>query len=430
MRTFITYASVLSLVAILGALAGWYVFLHSRAQAIRGADSARGFGTVISIPSRNDATGSARSSAVYPPASGFISGIGAIVGVSATNTGTSTTRTSIRPHLSQPTKNPVSGFGFVEQGGVVQLFYVERSTGNVFAVDLDSGAVVRITKTLRPKIYEALFVGATVIERSVSEDGSIETFAGKLDAAVATSTSIALAGHSLEKNILAISGTQSTLFYLRKNADTTEGVTAQADGTKQKIVFSSPLSDWLPSALSDGRLFVAQKAASDVPGFAYGVGKSGVLVPLVPSAPGLIALPRTWTSALLWSSSGIGDTAIFTRANADAAPVRLPINTIADKCAWVPPPVNASAKKPGPLLAYCAVPHSPLASVFLEEWYQGAIHTEDVWFLVDAADGSSRSFYAGSDSQDVHDPQVDPTGRWVAFIDGRDGSLWILHTAQ
>ena len=436
--------AALVLVAILGALAGWYAFLRVRTSAVREADTARGFG----IPAPSSVGG------VLGGTSGNISyslgGQGSLSSLQAAQmpgptdwtatsteqsaiTATSTAKAPFKAHFSRPTKTPIAGFGFVSHGTATRLIWAERATGYVFAADLATGEAVRLTNTLRPKVYEALFDDRGVIERGIAEDGSVETFLGTLGAATtSTAEPAALSGSLIEDGIATITTTpsaQSGIFFTRIGKDgDTEVVVAQRDGKKGKVVFSSPISGWRPIALSDGRLIVAQQPATGVLGFAYEIGKGGVLSSLVQGAQGLIVLPRAWGSALTWSISDKDGTMIFVRANAESEPSRLSLATAADKCVWAPPPVGASAKKPGALIAYCAVPKTPPGPNFLEERYQGALHTEDRWWKVDAASGSIEPLYNGSEAFDVRNPAIDPSGRYLAFIDA-DDSLWLMQIA-
>lgn len=450
MRAYVTFGAVLALAVILGGLVGWYLFLHSRTKAIEEVDAARGFGMAAPMAfGGNPLAGSSvggGGNAAYPPSpvsasrgtdirsplsSAGAFGDGAAGAPTAPREGTTTAASSPK-RLIHPARMPVAGFGFISRSGATRLYYAERATGYVFSVNLGGGEVSRVTNTLRPKIYEALFDESGVIERGIADDGSVETFVGTLGVATPTSTAIALGGSPLEKNISAISivgAAQPGIFYLRAKDGGTEGIIARRDGAKGKTAFASPLTDWRPYALADGRLIVAQKAATNVSGFAYEVAKNGTLSPVAAEMPGLIILPHTWVSALIWSSSDAGGTALFARGSAAAEPRRLPIATVAEKCAWVPPPADASSRKPGALVAYCAVPRTPPSPHFLEEWYQGVLHTDDAWWRVDAASGSVEPLKT-SGGWDARDPAIDPSGRFLAFIDGNDDSLWVLILAQ
>lgn len=451
MNSYAKFATAFVLIALLGGLAGWYVFLRARTTTVQETDAARGFSTDTSAPSSSlggffssvvdRVTGGGSETPDTANSQGQASQPFAQSGTSTGQTSIVSTATSsaqggsfaTNASLSHPSKVPVAGFGFVSQGGALRLYYVERATGYVFAADLAKGTVTRLTNTLRPKVYEAMFDGKGVVERTIAEDGSVETFAGTFGVASTTSTSVPLTGSFLSKNITAITlipAATPALLYVREGAGGTEGILAARDGTKPQTVFVSPITGWRILSLTDGRMIVAQKAASGVVGVAYEIPKAGALtsnalVPLATPTPGLVVVPRAWSSALLWSSSS-NRTTLFVRESDTKQAVTLPIATTAEKCAWVPAPSDASAKKPGVLVAYCAVPKTAPGSDFLENWYQGALHTDDAWWKVDAMSGTAEQFYATTQGIDVHDPVIDPSGTFLAFRDGRDDSLWVL----
>jgi len=427
-----TYATLGLLVVIAGGFAGWYLYLHGKTTATQQADTARGFNSAV--PSFTDTRGSTAVNGGFTEST-TIGGSGTIAGNgSASLTGTTSAAASAisysTPRLWQADKSPVSGFGFVNTGSGPHLYYVEQATGYVFSADPRTGALVRLTNTLRPKIQEAaLNATGGVLERSIGSDGSIVTFSGTIATTSEDGAPVALAGKTLDANIemLSANPTLGRIFWLRSTASGTSGMLAEWDGSKPKSVFTSPLAGWRPLLLSDGRLIVTQTAADDTLGYSFQINKDGSLSELA-AAQGLTALPRALSTAILYGSSQGGALALFSKANAQATPVQLGIKTLADKCAWAPPAAGATADKPGPLTAYCAVPLSASGN-FLTNWYQGTLHTVDAWWIVDASAGSTRLLYApqseGS-SVDVVDPVVDPSGTFIAFLNGTDHSLWLL----
>lgn len=425
-----SYALVGIMVAILGGLSGWYLYLRSETGTTQRADTARGFSSAI--PSFNGTQGSTATNNGAGP--DFpVPGPG---GLAAAQGGGGAATTSIisyaTPRLWHAEQAPAAGFGFVYTSTGLQLYYVERSTGYVFAADPRTGNTVRLTNTLRAKTQEASFdKNGGVIERSIGDDGSIITFSGSIASTTAQDGSPKiLLGKTLEKNIVQLSGNAllASLFYLRRDTSGTTGLVAQWDGTKQKNVFSSPVGSWRPLLLDDGRTIVVQAASDNVSGYAYEIKKDGSWEEIA-AGVGLTIAPRPFSTALLYGLSAGDSLSLFARPSAQATAVRLSIKTIADKCAWVPAPTNATPEKPGRLTAYCAVPLSTPRGGFLDAWYQGAVHTTDAWWTVDAGGGSAQLLYAPQSEgkgADVLDPVVDPTGTFIAYRDASDQSLWLF----
>ncbi len=395
-RSIIQYVLAGLAVVILGALAGWYFFLHGQTKTTIAFNAARGFGSQV-------------------PA-GSVQGSASAFSATTSAPGTSAATAPVRPpQLSHIADAPVGGIGFSTTTQGVRLRYVERATGYVFEADPMGGGIVRIANALMPKIYEAYFAsGDRIIERSLST-GGVTTFAGLLG----TATSSALSGTSLPNNIVAVAPDPKTaqLFYLQRTGSEVVGVTSAWDGSKPKQVFSSALSDWRASWLPDGSVVLVQNAADSVVGYAYTL-KNGVLHPLAGPLLGLTVLPRTGSGLLYGTSSG-GGLALFSRTSATTTAVRLPIATVADKCVWAP---GAA------FVAYCAVPQTLPLGGFLDAWYRGETHSSDAIWRVDASAGQAQLVFAPTSniSLDVINPVMDDEGNYIAFMNATDQSPWLL----
>ena len=189
------------------------------------------------------------------------------------------------------------------------------------------------------------------------------------------------------------------------------------EGASQKPVFASTLQQWRVWWLSDGRMYVAQQPSDGIMGYAFTL-KGGTLQGLV-SAPGLSILPRTGSTALIYSSSA-GGVNLFGQTSAGTTPVRFTVRTLAEKCVWAP------GKD---LVAYCAVPQVlPTRASYMEEWYRGAAHTSDAWWRVDVSAGIAQNLFTpdSGTSFDVEHPAIDGNGSYIAFINAADKSLWML----
>ena len=401
-RTLILYGLAAVAVVVLGALAGWYFFLRSQTGATQALGAERGFNAQI------------------PAGNGGIGGTDAGGAPGASDaTGTSTATKNIAPpQLWHVAEAPAAGVGFATSTTGSRLRYAERATGYIFEADPSNGGIVRLTNSLMPKTYEAYFAaGNRVIERSVDASGAVTTFAGLIDA---QATSTALSGTSLVPGILEVAPDpkNSQLFFLQPQGSGVAGMVSQWNGSKQSRVFSSALPDWNVWWLQDGRMILAQKAADSLAGYAYTL-KGGVLNPLLGPLPGLGILPRTGSSALLYSTSSGGRIALFAQTSATTSASRLAVVTLADKCAWAPGQE---------LIAYCAVPQSTPVKGFLDEWYRGEIHSSDALWRIDAGTGQAELMFtpATNVSLDVINPVVDDAGAYIAFINAADGSPWLL----
>jgi hypothetical protein len=394
--------SIVLIVVIVGAFLGWYAFVKKQVGTTQAVDSERGFGIA---PSFGSPLGSTND----------------IAGVSASGT---STPGAVAPRLWQVTRTPVAGFGF--SASTSRLYLAERATGNILQADPADSSLTRLTNTLFPKTYAALFAkDGSVLLRSLNDAGAMTTFAGTITHASSTDSNPGtLTGLYLPENILSIAARSNPnqIFYLARSGSTVVGKTADWKGGAQKQVFSSILGQWQSAYLEDGAIYVMQNPSDGVAGYAFKLS-GGAAVPVAGPISGLEILPRTSSGALLYSSSGSGGAGLYARASASSSAVTLPVRTIAEKCVWAPG--NA-------LVAYCAVPVSISSTTFLEDLLDGSLHTTDVWWRVDVSAGTANKFFTtdSSLSLDVRDPKMDDSGAYIAFRNATDDTLWMLRINQ
>jgi hypothetical protein len=335
------------------------------------------------------------------------------------------------PQLWHISKVPVAGAAFFTTTGTV-LHYVERGTGYVFEANPTTGTITRLTDTLIPKTYEALFSkNGHIYLRSLAANGDITTFVGSIATTSATSTGSAsvrpLVGQNLALGMasLTIDPVTGDIFYLTKSDQGEIGVHATWNGLKPKTIFSSPIQHWQTTWLSDGHITLTQSAATGVMGYAYTLGSDGSLAPLQGPTPGLTVRAKSG-GTLLWGAALGASITLSVKANAASSAVVLPIHTLPEKCAWTSAAKNATTTASA--IAYCAVPQTPQASNYMEDWYRGALHTADAFWKVDAGAGSAENVFTpdSSMSLDVENPTIDQSGNYIAFINKADDSLWLL----
>ncbi len=417
-RAILEFLLAALIVVSLGALSGWYFFLRGQTQTTQSQDAARGFGNAA--PTFGGALGSAYQNAL------------------STFGGAKNPQSpQALPQLWQVDTTPVAGYGFVQSGGATRLYFAERGNGYIFSADPSMQNVARLSNTLMPKTYEAFFSGdGSVVERSLDNAGAITTFVGALSASSSADSLKALGGTALAKNILtiAVSPVSNEVFYLaRGSGGGAAGIRASWSGANQKRLFTSGLSDWrllwLPdsaakgSAQSGERIVLLESPADGVPGYAYELKKDGSLTSLLRDLAGLTISPRASSTALIYGTSGSGALSLFARVSASSSVVQFPIKTVAEKCVWAPS---------RELVAYCAVPSVAPSGDFLDGWYRGERHTADAWWRVDVSAGSAHLFYSPESSRalDVENPVMDADGKYIAFTNRADLSLWILRINQ
>ena len=408
-NTIIQFVLAALLVIIIGGSAGWYFFIKNKTQETSTELTSRG--------DTEDASFSGQVGSTYQNISG--------------DTGTTTSETGKRaPRLWHATRTPVAGFGFGPAGA--SIYIAERATGNILRADPNTSTILRLTNTLFPKVRDAIFSrSGDVILRTTNEQDMITTFAASISTTTvitSTSTPNVLAGTYLPQDIVALDApnyqvSSKGIFYVAKLSEGgSMGVASGWKGTNAKKLFTSPLAQWRVQALADGRVVLVQSASDDASGYSFIVSANGTMRPLVSNVNGLTVLYHDTAQAYLYGSSEGGELSLYAKTDGGTA-TKLPIQTTADKCVWAP---GAG------LIAYCAVPVEAPSGSFLTDWYQGAKHTQDVWWKVEAATGVATRFFVPDTRTvfDVEEPAMDETGAYIGWRDAADKSLWLLRISE
>lgn len=406
------YVLIALVVLLLGGVSGWYLYLRANQSSSASVDAARGLSS--DTPTFRGSRGSSASA------------VGQFEG---TVTASSDEGPQRIERLWRADRGPVAGFSFIATSSratsSAPIYFAERKSGHIFSADAVTQKVIRITNTLMPKTYEAIFpqVGGRVILRSIDEEGGVVTFAASFMTPESTTTlPQALAGTYLPLDIRAITLETNgrSVFYLT-NDPSTEGIVGSSGAwdAKPKNVFSSFLRSWrLLSAR--GQTILLSSPSDDIPGFAYSLGTNGSLSPLAGPLPGLTVLPHPTESALLLGASSGGRLSLSSQVGSKV-PVAITLATVAEKCVWAPGRA---------LIAYCAVPTEASFDSFLNEWYRGALHTKDAWWKVDAVAGTAELLYTPRHDLDVQRPAINSSGTYIAFINGDDQALWVLRIVE
>ncbi|MBL8158260.1 hypothetical protein JNK62_01855 [bacterium] len=409
-ETTFMYIGFAAIGLLLVGLAGWYFFISRQTADLETLRESRGFD--IGVPSFGGTRGST--------AENIEGGFG--LAPSSEQPSAQEGEEPRAPRFWRVSTSPIAGAGFVMIDSVPVLRYVERSTGHVFDVNPMTGTITRRTNRLIPKVYEAI-VGPhdAVIHRTITADGERETFVGQL-ATTTVDGFTPLTGTDLGPDVRDIGFTKSGIVFLSATeSGATQLIEAAIDGSKpvEKRLLSA--GDFKLESLVDGRTILTERPASGIPGYAYEAGTT--LIPLARAVPGLTLAARASSTAVIIGADDGSKLSLAVRPTRDASLVPLDLATVADKCVWMP---GTS------LTAYCAVPRTLQPLGYLTNWHRGTIHTSDSWHLVDVGAGKTEKFFEirEDDAIDVERPITDEGGNYIAFINARDKSLWLLRIIE
>lgn len=296
--------------------------------------------------------------------------------------------------------------------------YVNQKLTSGLTVDGSFGS--KLVTALK-KVQVILSVPVTGITDQATRD-AINADCSKIQAAFTAQNSAPakLSGGFLTSNILrgTSSPDSSQIFFLEPNTDNSGvvGVLANPDGTNQKKIFSSPLTEWMPQWINKTTIAMTTLASHEADGYLYFLDTTtGNFKKILGPIRGLTTNTSPDGQMVLYSKStdqGI-TTHVYTIANGNDDV--LDIATIAEKCVWQS---NTTI--------ICAIPQSPPNGQYPDVWYQGLLSFNDVLWSIDTKNKAAAVLFSPKQSFDIVDLQLSPDEQYLYFINKSDETLWSL----
>jgi hypothetical protein len=362
---------------------------------------------------------------------------------SANNNQSSSTPT--KPILTKIWDKPVAGMAFVDvptlttststnQAGEVitvqnrststYLFFAEKITGNIYKKDLSTSTekIVRVTNTTIPAVQEAFFLrnGTRVVLQNFNvKNKKLETFVATVPQTISEDSPLPLEQSVfLQDNISSVvpTPTLESFYYLVPNQT---GSSLYFYDNNSSFVESFPLKELTVSV--GARVFATTKASAFVLGQVFKTQPFSLLYGGKTGLTHLISTDAKTSLFSMWSNRGLFSYVRDIRTGKESA---LSSPFLSEKCVWS---FNS-------FFLICAGD----SSVFIgdqglpDAWYQGDVSFNDSLFFINAADGlfSVRRLFSieeeGGEPVDAIKPKLNPEGNLFAFINKRDGSLWLL----
>lgn len=313
---------------------------------------------------------------------------------------------------------PVAGSMFIEtqRGDIVR--YIEKATGHIYDVPTFENTVSRISNTTIPQLYTAKFTenGSGFITQYIKDDNSLETLYGKI---ISTSTEQTVVGTILSRNIVSfdVSPNGKTIFTLETTQNGSEGYISTPTGTNKKLVWASPLKEFIPQYISDTHVGLQTKPYVSASGILFDVDtNTSAKKVLVSNHKNLTTLPYINKNYVLYSNT-IG---LFTTNTSTGTSQELSPRTFAEKCVW------AHTKT----YVYCAVPQTILNSGSLYAWYKGELSYSDTIWEYNVEKNTARELVNPVDvdgrSVDVSSISINKSDTLLLIQSKTDGSLWTI----
>lgn len=341
--------------------------------------------------------------------------------------GTTTNQPGTLPALIQITTTPVSGMIFMPESTTspTRLRYIDRGTGHLYDYSFALASSTEITNTTVPKVYRGFFSGngGRVYLQTLDASKQIET----MSASVSTTTIVdgSLGDiRFLPKGIGSFAANGSSIFYLVSNANGSVGYTSSTSGATASPVFNSALGE-LSAGWQGKNVTIETKPSAYASGYFFDLNpKTGALSTVLHDAAGLTATENPTGLFAAGSSFSNGSLSSFVYDEKNHAAKSVPLNIIADKCAWSVVDANT---------LYCAVPGT-VSGTFPDDWYQGNtfLAGDDIWKINASTGVTNVVDFLSTRNQniDVENLVVSPKENWIAFINKEDLTLWALRIAQ
>jgi len=356
-------------------------------------------------------------------------------GLVSPNTGTTTivsdgSGEGLRPKtktLFRLSEEAASGISFTKNvaTGTPRVRFVERATGHVVEIDIETKKSEKISNYTIPKIYEGVFTngGEVVLLRYLSGNGDIESLLINLNT---RGNQGEPRGIFLPINTLSAVSSPSgrDLLYVSRGVGGGTIILRNIDTGKETRVFSSPLTEWVLGWPSETSLRASTKPSARVGGFSYALSREGGgLNKLFGGIPGLTTLTSPLGKYVLIGGSVGGKMAFGIFDNQERKLEQFGKVTLPEKCAWLK---NGS-------LAVCGSPKNPPRTIeYPDAWYQGLVSFSDEFFVVSTAPKNFFFFINPTEAAgetvtlDITSPVFDDSGNFFAFINKRGGEPWLL----
>ena len=338
------------------------------------------------------------------------------------------------PRLRKISSEPVAGAIIFNTGTTSIVRFIEKGTGNVYETNSSTTAIQRLTNTTIPKIIRAYWLpngSGFLAQTLLSENQIVETNFVKLNKNTSTSTedltpfNTTISKLPTDIKEISIKPDGSKILYYTVSGSQSNWYTSNPDGTSNALIFSHPLTEWLPKWVSSNFVILQTKNSSKTTGYVYSFDvQNKILKKIGDDFVGLSSNSNP-DGSLILASSGQSTPQLFIFDNKDRGLDYIDLKTLAEKCVW------AKSKNP---FVYCAAPTQLPSGNFLDNWYKGLVSTED---FITKIDLSNNILYDTANVSEISGQKIDavdlalsPDETHLIFRNKIDGYLWMLRIEE
>jgi hypothetical protein len=329
--------------------------------------------------------------------------------------------------LVRVSRIPVAGFTVFPKEKNKDVFipalrYVDRISGNVYQTFADTIQEYILTKTVIPKVHDAVFTngGSNVFMRYLkSDETTVETFGAFMPKEVIGEAAPDLKSSFLLDGItdLSVSPDGSRLFYLLDNGEEVAGIILDPLTNKKIQVFNSPFTEWLSFWPNPKLITLTTKPSALTAGYMYSINTdkkdlNKVLGPI----NGLTTLTSPNGKIVLYGDSNLS---LYLFNKDTKATLSLGVRGMPEKCVW----------SAGSITIYCSSPSNIDSSAYPDSWYQGEVSFDDQIFSINVDSGNATMVLKPSNeisglSIDGTSLALDKSETYLFFLNKKDSILW------
>ena len=236
------------------------------------------------------------------------------------------------------------------------------------------------------------------------------------DAAGKNNAPVSLSGSFLPPGILrgTVSPDGTKIFFLTPSDGGVTGTIANINGTGQRKIFESPLTEWSPQWASPTTIAMTTLASHEAVGYLYFLNvANGDFKKVFGPIQGLTTLTSPDAKEVLFSQSTAKGIVTALYSTTTGAVQKIDLSTLPAKCTWE----TAS-------VAICAVPQNIPSAQYPDDWYQGNLTLNDEFWTIDTAKSTTNLLFTPSQKFDVRTLGTSPDNAYLYFINKIDDTLW------
>lgn len=221
--------------------------------------------------------------------------------------------------LQQISTEPISGFTIINKGSEYLARYILRANGNIYETITDKNESRRLSNTTIPRVYESDWLpdGNRLIIRYLKEnDQTINSFSVKINPATSTTNEFegGIDGNFLTEDItvLSINPKGDKIFTGIPNLNGLSAYISKPDGSNKKLIFESPLIEWISSWPKEEIITLNTKASGLAPGYLYFLNsQTGDFTKILGGIVGLTTKTNPTVTEVLYSDSARGTPKLY-----------------------------------------------------------------------------------------------------------------------